>query len=210
MSPEQAEGKPVDRRSDIFSFGAILYEMVSGSRPFPGDTRLALLSAIVNSDPKPLVSPPPPGTGAYHPPLPAQRPIAALPAHGRSQNQSRRSQTRERLGGLIVGQRLRCGPAPSSERSLVRPGHGSHCRSSDYGLVGPLTFQGRARHGPDRDGQPVHFRLRTDHRPGFLARRQHDRLRFGPRHRIEPGYMGPTDWRRNSSAHLPPSGRSRT
>jgi serine/threonine protein kinase len=60
MSPEQAEGKPADRRSDIFSFDSILYEMVSGSRPFAGDTRLAILSAIVNSHPKPITSPSPP------------------------------------------------------------------------------------------------------------------------------------------------------
>lgn len=56
MSPEQAEGKAVDRRSDIFSFGSVLYEMLSGQRAFAGDTRLALLSAIVNTDPKPIAA----------------------------------------------------------------------------------------------------------------------------------------------------------
>ncbi len=54
MSPEQAEGKPVDARSDIFSFGSVLYEMVSGRRAFQADSKLATLSAILHQDPKPL------------------------------------------------------------------------------------------------------------------------------------------------------------
>jgi len=54
MSPEQAEGKPLDARSDIFSFGAVLYEMLSGKRAFVGESSAALLSAVMRDDPKPL------------------------------------------------------------------------------------------------------------------------------------------------------------
>lgn len=54
MSPEQAEGKSVDARSDIFSFGAVLYEMLTGHRAFQGENRLSTLSAIVRDEPKPI------------------------------------------------------------------------------------------------------------------------------------------------------------
>jgi len=51
MSPEQAEGKPVDHRSDIFSLGIILFEMATGRRPFQGDSQLSVLTAILRDDP---------------------------------------------------------------------------------------------------------------------------------------------------------------
>jgi serine/threonine protein kinase/formylglycine-generating enzyme required for sulfatase activity/dienelactone hydrolase len=54
MSPEQAEGKPIDARSDVFAFGAVLYEVLTGKRAFEGQSTVALLSAVVRDDPKPL------------------------------------------------------------------------------------------------------------------------------------------------------------
>ncbi len=54
MSPEQAEGRQVDTRSDIFSFGSILYEMLSGKRAFRGDSQMSTLAAIVRDEPEPL------------------------------------------------------------------------------------------------------------------------------------------------------------
>ena len=54
MSPEQAQGNPVDARSDIFSFGAVLYEMFTGERAFARDSPASTLSAILREEPPPL------------------------------------------------------------------------------------------------------------------------------------------------------------
>ena len=54
MSPEQAEGKKVDARSDIFSFGSLLYEMVTGEHAFRGDTKASTLAAILKDNPRPI------------------------------------------------------------------------------------------------------------------------------------------------------------
>ena len=51
MSPEQAEGRSQDHRSDIFSFGILMYEMITGRRPFEGDTNLSILSSILKDEP---------------------------------------------------------------------------------------------------------------------------------------------------------------
>ena len=52
MSPEQAQGKPADTRSDIFSFGAVLYEMATGMRAFTGDNGISMLSSVLRDEPR--------------------------------------------------------------------------------------------------------------------------------------------------------------
>jgi len=55
MSPEQLHGEPADQRSDIFAFGIILYEMISGRRPFVGSTAAEVCASIMRDEPAPLV-----------------------------------------------------------------------------------------------------------------------------------------------------------
>jgi serine/threonine-protein kinase len=64
MSPEQAEGKPVDPRSDIFSLGTLLYELATGDRPFTGDSSVSVISAILKDTPRSVTE--------VNPTLPAQ------------------------------------------------------------------------------------------------------------------------------------------
>jgi len=54
MSPEQVEGKELDGRSDIFSLGAVLYEMLTGRRAFAGKSQLSVASAILEKEPEPI------------------------------------------------------------------------------------------------------------------------------------------------------------
>jgi eukaryotic-like serine/threonine-protein kinase len=56
MAPEQIEGKEADARSDIFAFGAVLYEMATGKRPFQGKSQISMASAILEQDPTPISS----------------------------------------------------------------------------------------------------------------------------------------------------------
>ena len=54
MSPEQIEGKEADTRSDLFALGCVLYEMVTGARPFEGKSQISVASAILEKEPEPI------------------------------------------------------------------------------------------------------------------------------------------------------------
>ena len=54
MSPEQAQGHKLDARSDIFSFGSLLYEMLTGAQPFAGDSHLSIATKLLGHNPKPV------------------------------------------------------------------------------------------------------------------------------------------------------------
>jgi serine/threonine protein kinase len=66
MSPEQLQGQEADARSDIFALGAVLYEMITGKRAFPGKTQISVLSAILEKDPEPVTATQPLAPPALH------------------------------------------------------------------------------------------------------------------------------------------------
>src|SRR6266850_831747 len=56
MAPEQLEGKEADARTDIFAFGAVVYEMATGKKAFEGDSRASVMAAILEREPPPISS----------------------------------------------------------------------------------------------------------------------------------------------------------
>ena len=99
MAPEQAEGRSVDARADVFAFGAVLYEMLSGQRAFQGSSPLSIMAAVLHDQPTPLSQvcagiPPAPRRHRHALPREGSRPSGTRPQWScapRSRSSARRS-----------------------------------------------------------------------------------------------------------------------
>src|SRR5262249_41049272 len=91
MSPEQAQGRDVDERSDIFSFGAVLYELAAGEPPFAGESPHAVLHQIVYTEPKPIAE--------LRPDLPAD--LADVIGQALEKDPERRVQRMDKIAGEL-------------------------------------------------------------------------------------------------------------
>ena len=144
MSPEQARGEVVDARSDLWSFGVVLYEMVTGSRPFDGPTSPIIFEALLNKTPQPVRE--------RNPKVPAEleRIINELLEKDRGLRYASAAEAREDL------QRLQSGlsPAAASRRSQPLLKYGMVAAATLILAAGGFFFwqqRGRAKQLTDKD-----------------------------------------------------------
>jgi eukaryotic-like serine/threonine-protein kinase len=194
MSPEQVRGQAPDHRSDIFSLGATLYEMVSGQRAFVGDSAIETLSAILKHDP-PLLS-------ATHATI--SPPLASVIQHCLEKERDQRFQSARDLAfalGRLSGSDAVVFPAPRPTRSrwwvlgaaavaLLTAVGGAAYLGRPAAPVSPPSFQqltfrrgeiGQARFAPD--GQTVISSVEWDGKPSEISRHASTR-RSQPRFRL--------------------------
>ena len=135
MAPEQLEGKDADARTDIFAFGVVIYEMVTGRKAFDEKSQASLIGAILKDNPPPMVASQPlvlGGARSRRPDLPRQGPRRPMAERKRSAaascNGSPKARPKEQAAAIVPSTRFR-------ERAVV--GRGCGCGPGDSGARSP-------------------------------------------------------------------------
>jgi len=139
MSPEQAQGMPVDHRSDIFSFGAVLYEMLAGRRAFGGPTAPAILGAVIGREPPTLTHAPPA--------------VRRIVERCLEKNPAQRFQSAHDLA-LSLRVAADAVTAPAVRHPVLRWALGAALLAA-VGIAGPRLFRSRAAPASARDPAPA-------------------------------------------------------
>ena len=134
MSPEQARGKPIDQRSDIWSLGVILYEMIAGRQPFEGKTALDLMAAVIDRQPASLST-----SGKVVPPL-------------SKRSSSRRSRKNRRSDTKAPGSLADLNECTSELASTSNVERVSNQSQSDVHLGAPTLNEHAVREGSKHSG----------------------------------------------------------
>ena len=196
MSPEQADGKPADARSDVFAFGAVLYEMITGRRVFTGATRMSTLAAILTREPDP------PSDVIPHLPRDLERLILRC----LRKNPERRWQSMADLKVALEDVRDESGSQGVATPPVSAPARvwkWSALAFAAIAAIGALTFGGwwratrtQPEAGPRALSDQADVRRRLDRRSSHLTRWKVSRIRIRSERRRQSGYLGAADSRR--------------
>src|SRR5262245_37673842 len=130
MSPEQALGKELDARSDVFSLGVVFYELLAGLPPFGGDNAVAVLHAILNRDPPPLQSANDPRLGQV------ERIVRRMLAKDRAQRYASLREVVQDLAAVRAGRAPLAAPPPQADPLVAVLGFANITRNAEDEWLG--------------------------------------------------------------------------